>query len=266
MAVLPSADKATELPWKEEPELFVPTNLPPCWLQVLPLLVYTQAAPRPPLSDGPPTIAVLPSADRETEIPCCAPPTLPVPTSFEPCCTLGKGVGVTVKLVALVAEPPAVLTETAPVTAPGITRPTKTVPVLEITIAVLPPIVKKLGLFKPVPLIVTKVPTGPLEGVKVVIVGCAQAKLWHKTQKRSRNFLFISCFFTIQVVFKKMCRLREFTPLNFLLKETIKWVLLVPLASRIIFFLFKIMEKFLFKRKLVDWEVILLPFHSHTTQ
>jgi hypothetical protein len=120
-----------------------------------------------------------------------------VPTSLPPCCKLGKGVGVTVKLVALVAEPPTVLTETAPVTAPGITRPTTTVPVLEITIAVLPPIVKAVGLFKPVPLIVTRVPAGPPDGVKVVIVGCAQARLWHKTQKKSRNFLFILCFFTV---------------------------------------------------------------------
>jgi hypothetical protein len=121
-----------------------------------------------------------------------------------------------------VAEPPAVLTETAPVTAPGITRPTKTVPVLEITIAVLPPIVKAVGLFKPVPLIVTRVPTGPFEGVKVVIVGCAQARLWHKTQKRIINILFILCLFTIPVVFKKVYEPREFTPLNFLLKETNK--------------------------------------------
>jgi hypothetical protein len=48
------------------------------------LLVH---APVAPLSSGPPTMAVLPSADSETEVPCSAPkgPATPVPTNFDPC-------------------------------------------------------------------------------------------------------------------------------------------------------------------------------------
>ena len=38
-----------------------------------------------PLSSGPPTMAVLPSADSATEAPCSAVPTAPVPTSLLPC-------------------------------------------------------------------------------------------------------------------------------------------------------------------------------------
>jgi len=45
------------------------------------------------------------------------------------------------------------------------------VPELEITIAAVPPMVKAVGLLKLVPVIVTSVPTGPLAGVKEVMVG-----------------------------------------------------------------------------------------------
>src|SRR5262245_40758048 len=41
-----------------------------------------QAAPRPPLSWGPPTMAVLPLADIATEVPWRAGPIIPDPTSF----------------------------------------------------------------------------------------------------------------------------------------------------------------------------------------
>ena len=51
------------------------------------------------------------------------------------------------------------------------------------------------------------------------------------------------------VVFKKVCKLRAFTPLNFLLKETMKWILLVPLARRIIFFPIQNYGKVLIQRK-----------------
>src|SRR6185437_5610860 len=44
-----------------------------------------QAAPTEPLSVFPPTMAVWASADSATDSPCCARPTLPVPTSFDPC-------------------------------------------------------------------------------------------------------------------------------------------------------------------------------------
>ena len=64
--------------------------------------------------------------------------------------------------------------EMVPVEEPGITIPTKEVPVLETTMAVAPPIVKAVGLPKLVPVMVTKVPGLPLEGVKDVMVGvCA---------------------------------------------------------------------------------------------
>ena len=53
-----------------------------------------------------------------------------------------------------------------PVVAPGITKPTKLVPVLETTMADVPPIVNAVGLPKFVPVIVTNVPTEPDEGEK----------------------------------------------------------------------------------------------------
>jgi hypothetical protein len=94
-----------------------------------------------------------------------------VPTNLLPCCKLGYGVGVTVKLPLPVAVPPAVVTDTVPVTAPGITNPTNVVPVLDTTIALAPPIVKAVGLPILVPIIVTSVPTAPLAGLNEVIVG-----------------------------------------------------------------------------------------------
>src|SRR5215831_7806975 len=42
----------------------------------------THVAPASPSSQGPPKMAVLPSPDNETEAPCCAGPTAPVPTSL----------------------------------------------------------------------------------------------------------------------------------------------------------------------------------------
>src|SRR5215469_12097948 len=64
IAVLPSADSATERPWlAPPPAASVPTSFGPCWLHTSPLRVNTHDAPVPPLSVRPPTIAVLPSAD-----------------------------------------------------------------------------------------------------------------------------------------------------------------------------------------------------------
>jgi hypothetical protein len=62
MAVLPSADSATDVPAAP-----VPTSLLPCWFQAPPLRVKTHAAPAPELSTKPPTMAVLPSPDSATE-------------------------------------------------------------------------------------------------------------------------------------------------------------------------------------------------------
>src|ERR1017187_9588432 len=85
MAVFPSADNATERPCNAPPAAPVPTSLSPCWFHTLPERVYTQAAPAVVLSVGPPTMAVFPSADRATDIPCSALLTAPVPKSLPPC-------------------------------------------------------------------------------------------------------------------------------------------------------------------------------------
>src|SRR5262245_53587395 len=42
-AVFPSADTATEPPWREAPSAPVPTSLVPCWLHTPPLRVHTHA-------------------------------------------------------------------------------------------------------------------------------------------------------------------------------------------------------------------------------
>src|SRR5262245_35794142 len=85
MAVLPSAESATERPWTAAPTAPLPTSLLPCWVHTPPLRVNTHAAPAWLLSNGPPTMAVLPPEDSATEKPCSAPPTAPVPTSLLPC-------------------------------------------------------------------------------------------------------------------------------------------------------------------------------------
>src|SRR5438876_43752 len=85
MAVLPSAERATEVPWPAFPEAPEPTSLVPCWVQTPPLLVQTHAAPTVPLSLSPPTIAVSPSAERATAEPCSDVPTLFDPTNLVPC-------------------------------------------------------------------------------------------------------------------------------------------------------------------------------------
>src|SRR5262245_56502265 len=85
-AVFPSADKATDMPWRALPTASLPTSFLPCCVQTPPLRVNTHAAPVLLLSDQPPTMAVLPSADSATDIPWRAFPTAPVPMSFLPCC------------------------------------------------------------------------------------------------------------------------------------------------------------------------------------
>src|SRR5262249_31503913 len=87
MALLPSADNATDMPWQALPiASLTPSSLPCCAQPPPPLRVNTHAAPVLPLSDHPPTMAVLPSAESETDMPWRAFPTAPVPTSFLPCC------------------------------------------------------------------------------------------------------------------------------------------------------------------------------------
>src|SRR6266581_572877 len=65
MAVLPSPESATDMPWRALPAAPVPTSLFPCCLQTPPLRVNTHA----PSVRHPPIRAVLPSPDRATDIP-----------------------------------------------------------------------------------------------------------------------------------------------------------------------------------------------------
>src|ERR1700741_2236591 len=66
--VFPSPETATELPWSALPIEPVPTSF--SWVHPPPERVNTQDAPIFPLSPGPPTMAVLPSLESETEKPC----------------------------------------------------------------------------------------------------------------------------------------------------------------------------------------------------
>jgi hypothetical protein len=85
MAVFPSPEIETESPCCALPMAPVPTSLA-CWLHTPCERVYTHAAPAILLSRGPPTMAVFPSLEIETESPCATPcsalPMAPVPTSL----------------------------------------------------------------------------------------------------------------------------------------------------------------------------------------
>jgi hypothetical protein len=146
-------------------------------------------------------MAVLPSAETATELPCLAASMFPVPTNLSPCCLPGKRVGVTEKLSELLAVPPATVTEIVPVVAPGITMPSSVVPSFEMTIADTPPMLNAVGLLRFVPLMVTNVPTEPDEGLKDVMVGvCAQElRLTNKESSRKRNSLFIFIHLRVKV-------------------------------------------------------------------
>jgi hypothetical protein len=90
---------------------------------------------------------------------------------------------VTVKFVALVAVPPGVVTVIFPVTAPLGTVVEICVPdgFTENEVAATPPNFTAVAPLRPVPLIVTEVPTGPLDGEKDEIVGTgAQEELTAK--------------------------------------------------------------------------------------
>jgi hypothetical protein len=91
---------------------------------------------------------------------------------------------VTVKFVALVAVPPAVVTAILPVTAPLGTVAVIWVPdgFTENEFAATPPNFTAVAPARPVPLIVTEVPTGPLDGENDEIVGAgAQEELTVKS-------------------------------------------------------------------------------------
>lgn len=79
---------------------------------------------------------------------------------------------VTVKLVALVALPPSVVTVILPVSAPvGTSALTWVSFTTKVNVADFPSNVTLVVCSKPVPVMVTKVPTCPLAGVKLVMVG-----------------------------------------------------------------------------------------------
>jgi hypothetical protein len=79
---------------------------------------------------------------------------------------------VTVKVPALDAVPPGVVTAILPVLAPVGTAANTSLSVLTINlVASTPPNVTLVVPVKPVPFIDTFVPTGPLNGVKLVITG-----------------------------------------------------------------------------------------------
>src|SRR5213594_2144150 len=80
-------------------------------------------------------------------------------------------VTVTVKLFVLVAVPPGVVTRSGPVVAPVGTVAWIVVAEVTVKLALTPLNITAVAPVKSVPLIVTLVPTGPLVGVKLVIVG-----------------------------------------------------------------------------------------------
>src|SRR5262245_23884806 len=83
MAVSPSADNATDMPWRALPTPSVPTSFLPCCVQMPPLRVNTHAAPVLLLSDHPPTMAVLPSEESDSDM-----SWRPFPTAQLPTCLL----------------------------------------------------------------------------------------------------------------------------------------------------------------------------------
>jgi hypothetical protein len=76
-----------------------------------------------------------------------------------------------VKLVALVALPPFVITTILPVAAPVGTSAVTSVSFITVKVADFPSNVTLVVWSRPVPVMVTEVPTGPLDGVKLVMVG-----------------------------------------------------------------------------------------------
>jgi len=101
-------------------------------------------------------------------------------------------VGLMLKLLLPDTLPPAVVTDTLPVVAPGMTMPTSVVPLSDTTMADTPPMVNAVGVLRLVPVIVTSVPTGPLAGLKEVMVGvCAKDEKQIAMMTKRRLIFFI---------------------------------------------------------------------------
>jgi hypothetical protein len=81
IAVLPSVDSDTDQPSCEYPVASLAVSFC-CWVHVPPLRVKTHAAPVPLLSNGAPTMAVLPSVEIATEKPCSTLPMGSLTVSF----------------------------------------------------------------------------------------------------------------------------------------------------------------------------------------
>ena len=95
------------------------------------------------------------------------------------------GAGITLKLVELVAVWPPTVTVIAPVVAPEGTEVVMLVLVLVVTVALVPLNITVLFAalaLKFVPVIVTDVPTGPLVGLKLVMVGGGVTIVLRKTE------------------------------------------------------------------------------------
>src|SRR5581483_4552247 len=85
MAIEPSAEIATPVPWLGWPAPSLATILLPRCVQIPPLRVNAQTAPTLLLSGGPPMSASLPSADIASVVLWFDTPTPPEPTSLLPC-------------------------------------------------------------------------------------------------------------------------------------------------------------------------------------
>ena len=89
-----------------------------------------------------------------------------LPSIFEP-----NPYGVTVKVPELVADPPAVVTVIFPVLAPLGTVAVTLLSEMTVNVAAFTPKTTFVVCVRPVPLMVTMVPTLPLDGEKLLIVG-----------------------------------------------------------------------------------------------
>jgi hypothetical protein len=94
---------------------------------------------------------------------------------------------VTVKFVALVAVPLGVVTVIGPVVAPVGTFVTICVAVFDVIVAITPPNFTQVAPVRSVPLIVTEVPTGPLDGENELMVGSPLASAEGTARRPTRS-------------------------------------------------------------------------------
>jgi hypothetical protein len=120
---------------------------------------------------------------------------------------LGTWEEVTRKLPEPLAVPPAVVTLTPPLVAPGITIATNVLPLLLIGMAEKPAIVIPVGLLKLVPVIVTSVPTAPELGEKLVMVGCEKTTELINNNTEIKKIFFMKLIYArIIIEYNKWCK------------------------------------------------------------